>query len=182
MTIGCKEKMKKKIMTLIVAICCIVSCSLPLYASGFAYCDTCEAECAYIVSFEYINDRYHAVRYWCVRCGNDILAGCDIREHNGDRCRYCEPLPCPDDIRYYESDYGILIVFDEIFEADSYIVAVYKDTPFWGCDFFETDKNWIWILYDEYDWFYKNMTYKVRVQAVAAYQASLFSEPIEIIT
>ena len=170
--------MKKRIMSFLLGITLICMMFVPVLAyDNVGYCEVCRAECEFVPGCEYINELYHAVRHWCVECGYDQLAGCNIHEH-GMNCLYCEELASPDGLRTLTMPDGVLIMFNEVDKADTYIIAVYNIGGFYH--YFENDDTWMWLSAEEYPWVFNNDDSKVRVQAASDYQASLFSDPIEI--
>jgi hypothetical protein len=170
--------MKKRIMSFLLGITLICMMFVPVLAyDNVGYCVVCKTEREFVPGCEYINELYHAVRHWCVECGYDQLAGGDIREHDTG-CRYCEALPSPDNIRIIDGAGGVLVLFDPVETAESYILVVYRIGGY--CHYFELSDTWMWLSAEEYSWVFNNDDSKIRVQAVTDYQASLFSDSVEI--
>ena len=170
--------MKKRIVSFWLGITLVYILLVPVLAyDNTGYCEVCKVEREFIIGYEYINELYHAVRHWCIDCGYDQLGGCDIREHEAD-CRYCEALPSPDNLMVIKGAEGALVMFDPVEAAVSYTLAVYRIGGY--CHYFELSDTWMWLSAEEYSWVFSNNDSKIRVQAVSDYQASLFSDSVEI--
>ena len=94
--------MNKRIFMIFISVILIFACAVFPMADGlYSYCHNCGAEKKFTVGYEYINDLYHAERHWCVDCGYDQLAGCNIEKHSSKKdCIYCglTRLESPDNL------------------------------------------------------------------------------------
>lgn len=182
--------MNKRIFTIFLSVVIIFACAIFSTADGLCgHCYNCGSEKNFVVDYEYINDFYHAERHWCLDCGYDQLAGVNIKKHSHiNGCIYCglTRLESPDNLsgRIIHSQSGdinaLVIFFDEVTSADSYTIVVYGNNIYEPYHFIEISETSVWITEDEYEWFDPYGEYRIRVQAISGYQASLFSEPIVV--